>query len=770
MKKTRIRFLALASALALPALGLAPTAHGIERGPATKPAYAGSAASASARVIVKYKADGSLSREAIASARGATSAALNPQHASRLSQRLGLGLKDGRVLMPRVQVLHAKGLSSSELAARLAADPDVEYAEPDLKARIAAAPNDPRYASGQATLTPYVGQWYLRAPGEAALTGTLVGSNWQYSQEGSRTVLSAINAEGAWAVATGAGVVVAVLDTGVRLDHPDLSAKLLPGYDFVDEDSPGDYTTANDGNGRDNDPSDPGDWTNAGECSSTDPGSSSSWHGTQVSGLIAATADNAAGIAGAARGARILPVRVLGRCGGYQSDIVAGMRWAAGLAVSGVPANANPAKVVNLSLGSSGSCSATYQSAVTELKNAGVAVVAAAGNEEGVATIQPANCSGAIGVAGIRHIGTKVGYSNVGPTLTVAAPAGNCVLVGDTDPCIYTLATTTNLGTTNPGSNDYSDSYNPTLGTSFATPLVAATVGMMVSANPNLTVTQIQTLLRSTARAFPTSGSDANVPVCHAPNTSTQAECYCTSSTCGAGMLDAAAAVQAAAAGVAPVVNISSTPASPGVGGTIGLDGSGSTVASGRTVASYFWSVTSGGNVASLSSGATSATATLAAAAAGTVTVQLTVTDSAGVSSSKSLSLVVAGPPAPVISLSPASPTAGSTITLGGSGSTPGTGRSITSYSWALTDAGGIATLGGSSGSSTTVSTSAAGSFTVQLTVTDNQGVSASTTRTVTVAAASSNGASGGGGGALGWPWLAALAAAVVALRPRRAA
>ena len=139
---------------------------------------------------------------------------------------------------------------------------------------------------------------------------------------------------------------------------------LLPGYDMIS-----DIAAANDGDGRDPDASDPGDWVTEAEISmaggpfhdARQAAEDSSWHGTQVAGLIAALTDNGIGMASVARSVRILPVRVLGKCGGFDSDIIAGMRWAAGLAVPGVPANANPAKVINLSLGSEGPCSAAYQ-------------------------------------------------------------------------------------------------------------------------------------------------------------------------------------------------------------------------------------------------------------------------------------------------------------------------------------------------------------------------------------------------------------------------
>ncbi|MBK5206972.1 MAG: S8 family serine peptidase, partial [Polaromonas sp.] len=209
------------------------------------------------------------------------------------------------------------------LTKQIEQDPSVAYAEIDEIAQALFTPNDPDYLNQQ---------WHYQAP------ATFPGGT---------------NLPKGWDLSTGAGVVVAVIDSGVR-PHADLAARLLPGYDFIDADSPGVFKTANDGDGRDSDASDPGDWTLAGACNSTSPASDSSWHGTHVAGTIAAVTNNGIGVAGVAFGAKVLPVRVLGVCGGYASDVAAGMRWAAGLSVPGVPANPNRAKVLTLSLGNTG--------------------------------------------------------------------------------------------------------------------------------------------------------------------------------------------------------------------------------------------------------------------------------------------------------------------------------------------------------------------------------------------------------------------------------
>jgi len=600
----------LATALALPTTLQADTGHA--RAPQAKRAAAIAAMADdanSARVIVKYRQGAALLQASPERAR----------HASALGRRLALPLEDGRALGPRMQALRGKGLNSAALAARLAAQPDVEWAVVDRRRSIAQVPpNDPYFADAQTSVTPVVGQWYLRAPSGSATSAT--------------------NAVGAWAITTGSpSMVVAVLDTGVRFDHPDLAGKLLPGYDFVRT------SIAGDGDGRDADASDPGDWASPGDsCYAAGGGSTndSSWHGTQVAGLIGAATHNAQGMAGLAYNVKVLPVRVLGRCGGYDSEIIAGMLWAGG--VSSDPyVNPNPARVINMSLGSEGSCSVAYQDAVNQLAAAKVAVVAAAGNDTGHAVNTPANCPGVIAVAGLRHAGTKVGYSNIGPQVTIGAPAGNCINV-DGGPCLYPLLTTVNLGTTSPGANSYSDSFNPSLGTSFATPLVAGAAALMLSVDSSLTPAQLKSHLQATARPFPTTGgTDATVLACAAPTATDQLECYCTTSTCGAGMLDVGAAVQRVASQAVPTAVIATSTATPTAGQTVSLDGRGSAAAAGRVISSWQWSITSGAALASFSGATNAATATLATTGAGTVAVTLTVTDSLGLRHSASTTVNV---------------------------------------------------------------------------------------------------------------------------------
>lgn len=607
---------------------------------------------ASARVIVKYKADSPLLRKQVASVDERQAA-----QAQALGARVGLPLRAGHGIAERMQVVFATGMSSEALAARLAKEQDVEYAVPDRRKARAAVANDTYYLSGPPlnlglqTGGPAAGQWYLRPP--------------------TSTFVSAINAEQAWDLTTGSsGVVVAVLDTGVRFDHPDLAGKLVGGYDFVGPDRdavgnpivPNTYFTAKDGNGYDAIASDEGDGITATEandpaglfyqCTTFDTATGryleepSSWHGTQVSGLIGALTDNNTGMASVGRNVRVLPVRVLAKCGGWDSDILVGMRWAAGLSVPGVPDNQNPAKILNMSLGGPGTCSAAYADAVSQINALGKVIVASAGNGAGQAVSEPANCAGVIGVAGLRHEGDKVGYSDLGPEVSISAPAGNCVNDTYTNPdlpCLYPILTTANLGTFDPvtnaaGGSIYTDAFNITIGTSFSAPLVAGTAALMLSLRPELSPTEVRRLLMASARPFP---QYSDIPMCKAPDGSDQLQCNCTTTTCGAGMLDAKAA---AAAATGPIVRIGVTPAQPVSGSPLTLTSDLTSVLSGRSIASYRWTLVNGGGIVSSLSGADTASATTTPTAGGVFVVSLTVTDNTGASGTQTVEVSVTGP------------------------------------------------------------------------------------------------------------------------------
>lgn len=349
----------------------------------------------------------------------------------------------------------------------------------------------------------------------------LFSAQWDLGPAG--PAVFGIDVAGAWAAlpSNPSSVNVAVVDTG-QVDHADLDAITLPGYDFI-----GDTRIANDGNGRDGDARDPGDWITSQESRSGFfrgcTVSNSSWHGTHVAGTIAAVSGNHKGIAGVNPHARIVPVRVLGKCGGYTSDITDGVLWAAGLTVIGVPNNPNVAKVVNLSLGGSGACSSTWQSAIDAVTAAGTTVVVAAGNANSdAAAYSPASCNGVITVASTGKAGARAYYSNYGSVVEIAAPGGDRLADGGD-----TVLSTLNTGSTSPVASPGGDTYVRYQGTSMASPHVAGVASLMLSANPALSPAQITQLMQQSATPFP-SGSN------------------CTTSLCGAGIVDAAGAVVAA--------------------------------------------------------------------------------------------------------------------------------------------------------------------------------------------------------------------------------
>lgn len=407
------------------------------------------------QIILKFRAG------AVADAR---SAALHDA-----AQRFGVQITGSRAGSLGQIVTLSKRLPNADAAklaeAMLAAEPALERAQADAWATIsalpaAAMPNDPLVGS----------QWHYADPvGGINLTQPL----WKRSKQGK-------------------GVVVAVLDTGYR-PHVDLAANIIPGYDMIVS-----TAVSNDGDGRDADAQDPGDG-----C-----GGQSTWHGTHVSGTIAAVTNNGIGVAGVAPKAKVQPVRVLGCGGGYFSDIEAGIEWASGGTVAGLPANPTPAKVISLSLGGFTACPATTQTAINNAIARGTTVVVAAGNYNMDAiNFAPANCNGVITVAATTQLGAKAYYSNYGASVEIAAPGGDGAAG---------VLSTLNAGVSTPGA----DSYASYIGTSMATPHVSGTVALMLARNPALTPAQVLTQLQATARPFP--------GVCN---------------QCGAGIVDATAAV-----------------------------------------------------------------------------------------------------------------------------------------------------------------------------------------------------------------------------------
>ena len=374
-------------------------------------------------------------------------------------------------LPARVSLLEINGI-----AQRLLELPAVAAVEPDLIMTHDLVPNDTYYSQ----------QWHYFAP-----TATTFG----------------INAPAAWDITTGSSsIVVAVIDTGIT-NHVEFTGRTVPGYDFITN-----LLVANDGNGRDNNPSDPGDWEERNECYPGSKAYPSSWHGTHTAGTIGAASNNGVGVAGINWQSKILPVRVLGKCGGYMSDIVDGMRWSAGLSVTGVPANANPAKVINMSLGGAGACDSTLQNAVNQIVAAGTTIVVSAGNSNADASgYAPANCNGVITVAATTLGGNRAYYSNYGSMVEISAPGG--------DSSGYILSTL-NTGEQGP----VSDAYAFYQGTSMSAPHVAGVTSLLYSLNQHLTPAEVLAHLQASVTAFPVGST-------------------CSTATCGSGIVNAGAAV-----------------------------------------------------------------------------------------------------------------------------------------------------------------------------------------------------------------------------------
>ncbi|MEZ5578999.1 MAG: S8 family serine peptidase [Candidatus Competibacteraceae bacterium] len=295
---------------------------------------------------------------------------------------------------------------------------------------------------------------------------------WHYPQ---------INLPQAWDLTTGTDAIVAVIDTGVVLSHPDLQGQWVAGYDFISNPS-----NAGDGDGIDANPDDPGD--------GTDPGGGSSFHGTHIAGTVAAATNNSVGVAGVAFGAKVMPLRALGRFGGTDYDIEQAVRYAAGLPNDSGTVPPRRADVINLSVGGPGFSTAT-QAVYDQARAAGVVIVAAVGNEGSSTPFYPAAFPSVLGVGAVDIDKARAPYSNFGTAVSVVAPGGNTArdVNGDGKPDgVLSTAASDSGGTL---VNDYAIWQ----GTSMATPHVAGVLALMKSVAPNLTPQDIDTLLTSGA-------------------------------------------------------------------------------------------------------------------------------------------------------------------------------------------------------------------------------------------------------------------------------
>ncbi|WP_187645518.1 S8 family serine peptidase [Streptomyces sp. TRM49041] len=448
------------------------------------------------KVIVTYK---TRTAEATSNAAAKSDAA---EKAAKTGEKLAFErrLADGAALVDLGS--EASPRDAAEVMDAFRADPAVASVEPDVRAyAMAVTPDDADYAK----------QWDLFEP-----TGGM-------------------NVPGAWDTTTGSGVTVAVIDTGYAA-HSDLAANTVSGYDFISSSA-----DARDGNGRDSDPKDEGDWNATdGECGFGSRASNSSWHGTHVAGTIGAVTDNAKGIAGIAYGAKVQHVRVLGKCGGSSADIADAITWASGGNVPGIPANPNPAQVINMSLGGqSASCPSVYRNAINGAVSRGTTVVVAAGNSDANASgFTPANCANVITVASTSREGNRSYYSNYGSTVDVSAPGGETRRATDT-PGTVTTPENGILSTLNSGATVQStENYKPYQGTSMAAPHIAGLAALLKSAKSTLTPADIESAIKSNARPLPGTCSGG----------------------CGAGIADATKTVNAVTGG--------GTPTEPGTGTT----------------------------------------------------------------------------------------------------------------------------------------------------------------------------------------------------------
>ena len=292
-----------------------------------------------------------------------------------------------------------------------------------------------------------------------------------------------VNLAKAWDITKGENVVVAVIDTGIAHNN-DLNGNILPGYNFYD------YNNDN-----------------------TDYGDQTYYNGTHVAGIIAANGV----IFGMAPKTKIVPILVL-KPDAYDSDIVNSMYWAVNEIIPDIPENPHPAKVLNLNVWARGQCSQLYQDAIDMVKSKGATVVfsATSGNEN-AQNVYPANCKNAITVAATNYGGIRALYSNYGSSITIAAPGGMTRVPNDENGILSTIK----------------DGYIYYEGTSMAAPHVAGIAALIYSIKPNATPSQVQSLLTSTVHKF-------FVPPSHI-------EFDCTGTkTCGAGIVDAYAAVKAA--------------------------------------------------------------------------------------------------------------------------------------------------------------------------------------------------------------------------------
>ncbi|WP_093138106.1 S8 family peptidase [Pseudoxanthomonas sp. GM95] len=489
------------------ALAVHPSAHAAQTVLAVKPLNVNQALQQSEdtdRIVVRYK-----------------SASLSS--ASKLSAVTGAAIRAG-ILQPATRAV-AGAASSTTLTARRLRTLSIGGEVIQLSRQISPAEQTTLLTKLRADSTVETAYVSHRAYAQASDPNDAYWGNYEWTL---KSGAGGVNAPAAWDTTKGAGVIVAVLDTGILPLHPDHPVNLLEGYDFISDAEVSGRATDDRVAGA----IDQGDWTTDEQCTTGWKGQQSSWHGTHVAGTIAEATNNTIGMAGLAPDATILPVRVLGHCGGYEDDIADAIVWASGGHVEGVPDNQNPAEIINMSLGGGGACTERplYQAAIDAAVANGTLVVVAAGNNAAdTKNYSPSSCNNVVTVASTGYSGQmSSSYTNYGTLVDVAAPGG---AVTEGNPNGYVWQQGYN-GTTTNTSGGYT--YMGMAGTSQATPHVSASAALVQAAliaagKAPLTPADLETLLKKTARAFPI-----------APSSSTPI---------GSGIVDPVAAIQSALSG-----------------------------------------------------------------------------------------------------------------------------------------------------------------------------------------------------------------------------